>query len=392
MKNLGPAKLVLLFVMLASSVVISCGDSNSPSSGGEFAGQAGCRQIETGWGPAGTDPVRLEKVVDGLEVPWGIAFLPSGGMLVTERPGRVRLIQGGRLEATPVATISTGEPGEGGLLGIAVHPNFSANRFFYVYYTFNKPSGNVNRVERYRLAEDNTQATADRIIIDDIPAGTFHDGGRLRFGPDGMLYVGTGDGRNSATSQNDDSLAGKILRLTDEGGVPGDNPVNGKAYYAKGIRNTQGFDWYDADTLAVTDHGPTGEMGLEGLDELSMVPPGANLGWPQVYGCQSGPGLVTPTFVWKEALPPGGAAFYRGSGIPGWDGNLLIGSLGSKHLQRVIFRSDGTTQNEVYFQGEFGRLREVIMGPDALYVTTSNCDGRGTCGPTKDSVLKLSVR
>jgi aldose sugar dehydrogenase len=357
----------------------------------QSVGQSGCRLIKNGYGPLGTDRVKLEKVVDGLEVPWGIAFLPSGDWLVTERPGRVRLMRQGVIQRDSVITIQVAEVSEAGLLGIVAHPQFAMNRYFYVYYTFTKPRGNINRVERYQLSEDGTRAQLNKMILDDIPAGVFHDGGRLRFGPDGMLYVGTGDGRVAPSAQNTESLAGKILRITDEGGIPPDNPLPGKAIFLSGIRNTQGFDWKDPKTLFVTDHGPSGDLGRVGHDELTIVTAGANLGWPEVYGCERGTGFSTPSLVWEDAVPPGGAAFYTGNRIPGWKGNFLIGVLGAEHLQRIIPQPDGTLRNEVYFEGTFGRLREVIMSPDGeLYVTTSNCDGRGSCGPAKDSILRLT--
>lgn len=360
----------------------------------DIPGQTGCRSIESGPGPAGSDSVRLEKVVGGLEVPWGIAFLPSGDWLVTERPGRIRLVRNGELHERIVATIAVGEPGEGGLLGIAAHPLFSENRLFYVYYTVEKSGTNVNRVEKYRLSEDGASAEAERVILDDIPAGTFHNGGRIRFGPDGMLYVGTGDARDPRLSQSDDSLAGKLLRITDEGVIPSDNPVAGRAFFLKGIRNTQGFDWFRPDVIILTDHGPTGELGRTGNDELTVATAGANLGWPDVFGCQTGAGFTAPSLVWREAVPPGGAAIYTGTEISSWKGNLLIGTLGSKNLQRIIFDADGSVRSETYFAGDppggFGRLRDVVMGPDGgLYVTTSNCDGRGECGADRDGIYRL---
>ncbi len=353
-----------------------------------------CQLVTQGFGPDGRDPVRLEKVISGLEVPWGIAFLPNGNWLVTERPGRIRLVRRGVLQSTPVATVVVGEPGEGGLLGIALHPRFFENRFFYVYYTTAKTSGEVNRVERFKLSGDDAHATADKVIIDDIPAGPFHDGGRIHFGPDRMLYVGTGDGRSSDLAQDNNSLAGKLLRLTDDGKIPSDNPVPGKAFFLKGIRNTEGFGWYDIHTIFMTDNGPTGEFGRMGNDELTIARVGNNLGWPTVSGCDATDSLTTPSLAWLEATPPGGGAIYRGDRIPGWRGNFLIGTLGSKHLERIIVNPDGTLRNEVYFQGDppsgYGRLREVAMGNDGeLYVTTSNCDGRGVCPSEGDSILRL---
>ncbi|MFQ4140879.1 PQQ-dependent sugar dehydrogenase [Chlorogloeopsis sp. ULAP02] len=353
-----------------------------------------CKYIQDGFGSQGQVKVRVEEVVTGLEVPWGIAFLPGGDMLVTERPGRVRLVRNGKLQQAPVNTVKVTDSGEGGLLGIAAHPDFANNRFFYLYYTVDKNGSPVNRVERWRLSTDGVKASRDRIIIDDIPAAIYHNGGRLRFGPDGMLYIGTGDGREPKSSQNVNSLAGKILRLTPDGQVPKDNPFPNNPAFITGIRNTQGFDWPNNSTLWVTDHGPSGDLGRTGHDEVSVAKAGDNLGWPTIYGCKSQQGMVVPSLTWQQAVPPGGAAIYTGNSIPEWKGNLIIGTLGSRHLHRVVFDSanpDRVQLHEVYFQNQFGRLRDVVMGLDGeLYVTTSNCDGRGSCPQGGDKILRVT--
>jgi aldose sugar dehydrogenase len=357
-----------------------------------------CTFVKDGFGPKGQVKVQAQEVVTGLEVPWGIAFLPGGDMLVTERPGRVRLVQNGKLQQKPVATLKITDAGEGGLQGIAAHPDFSKNRFFYLYYTINKNGSPVNRVERWRLSSNGQSAASDRIIIDDIPAAVYHNGGRIRFGPDGMLYIGTGDARDPQISQDRDSLAGKILRLTPDGQVPKDNPFPDNPVFITGIRNTQGFDWQNQSTLVVTDHGPSGELGRRGEDKVFVAQAGDNLGWPSVKNCQAGEGLVRPSLVWQEAVPPGGAAIYTGNAIPEWKGNLIIGTLGSRHLHRVVFDSTNPRRvkvHEVYFQGNpsngFGRIREVIMGLDGeLYITTSNCDGRGNCPQGEDKILRIT--
>jgi aldose sugar dehydrogenase len=366
----------------------------SPPSIQEVAQNATCNLVKDGFGPQGQVKVRVEEVVTGLEVPWGIAFLPNGDMLVTERPGRVRLVQDGKLRPQPVATINVSGSSEGGLLGIAAHPDVASNRLFYVYYTAPRNGSPVNRVERWRLSQDGLSASRDRIILDNIPVAVYHNGGRIRFGPDGMLYIGTGDARNPDSSQDIKSLAGKILRVTPEGQVPPDNPFSGSPVYITGIRNTQGFDWSNASTLWVTDHGPSGDLGRSGHDKVSVARAGDNLGWPTTYRCESRQGLVTPSIVWQQALPPGGATIYTGNAIPEWKGSLIIATLRSEHLQRVVFDPQSQNQvqrHEVYLRGEQGRLREAIMGPDGqLYVTTSNCDGRGSCPSNQDKILRIT--
>lgn len=357
-----------------------------------------CILVEQGNGPQGQVPVRAEVVAQGLEVPWGILFLSGGDLLVTERPGRVRLVQNGQLQPTPVATVDAIARGEGGLLDIAAHPDFASNRLFYLYYTTTQNGVPTNQVEQWQLSPDGRSASPQKVIVDNIPVARFHNGGRLRFGPDGMLYIGTGDARDPQIAQNVNSLAGKILRVTPDGQIPEDNPFPGSPAFITGIRNTQGFDWFNPSTLWITDHGPSGELGRTGHDEISAARAGDNLGWPTIYGCQNQAELVPPSLSWRKAVPPGGAAVYTGDAIPEWQGSLIVGALGAKHLHRITFAPDSPYQvqsHEVYFQGEpptgLGRLREVIMGPDGeLYVTTSNCDGRGICPPEKDKILRIT--
>ena len=353
-----------------------------------------CNLVKDGFGSQGQVNLRVEEVVTGLEVPWGIAFLPNQDMLVTERPGRVRLVRDGKLVQKPVATIDVTDSGEDGLLGIATHPNFADNRFFYVYYTADRNGSQVNRVERWQLSDNGLSASRNRVILDNIPVARYHNGGRIRFGPDGMLYIGTGDAGEPQSSQDINSLAGKILRVTPDGEVPPDNPFEKSPVYITGIRNTQGFDWRDKSTLWVTDHGPSGDLGRRGHDEVSVAKAGDNLGWPTIYRCESQEGLVTPSIVWREALPPGGATIYTGNSIPEWKGSLIIAALRSQHLQRVVFNPNSPQQverHEVYLQSKYGRLREAIMGPDGeLYVTTSNCDGRGDCPSQQDKILRIT--
>jgi aldose sugar dehydrogenase len=359
--------------------------------------EAPCLFVAEGYGPPGMAPLKAETVVSGLEVPWGIAFLPGGDWLVTERAGRVRLVRDGVIAAT-VLNVDIAPGAEGGLLGIAASPSFEQDGFFYIYATVVADGTRVNRVMRYRLDPAHREATFDKIILDRLPGAEFHDGGRLRFGPDGMLYVGTGDAHDPALAQTRTSLGGKILRVAPDGGVPSDNPFFPSPVFVLGVRNTQGFDWIDRGTLVVTDHGPSGELGRTGHDEVSLVHAGENLGWPKIYGCESSSGKVTPMLSWEEPVPPGGAAIYTGTAIPEWRGSILIGTLRSKHLHRVELDPENprrVRRHEVYFQGDpptgFGRLRETIMGPDGeLYVTTSNCDGRGTCPATQDRILRLT--
>lgn len=385
-------------------LAVGCGGQRERSAGRSIQlGSPGderaseCQLVEQGFGPEGEVAIRAERVVSGLEVPWGILFLGDGDMIVTERPGRLRLVRDGELVRAPLADIEALDIGEGGLLGIAAHPDFAENRLFYLYMTVRSGGGTSNRVEQWRLAEDRTRAERVRVILDGIPGARFHDGGRLRVGPDRKLYVGTGDARSPSRAQDARDLAGKILRLNLDGSIPDDNPIRGSAAYVLGVRNVEGFDFRDDGTMLVADHGPSGELaGRRGHDEITVARAGSNLGWPRIYGCEAHEGMLSPSLTWVSAAPPGGAAIYTGDDIPAWRGSFIVGTLGSRHLHRVRFER-GTArvlEHEVYLRGDppegLGRIREVVMGPDhQLYVTTSNCDGRGTCPPDRDAIYRI---
>ncbi len=391
----------MLVPILFVSTWIGCNDSTDPhanGSGGPHLTRASCQFVSSGSGgsgPTGTVSVRAEKVVTGLEVPWAMSFLPGGDWLVTERPGRLRLVRGGALVAAPVMTVNVAaSTQEGGLLGLALDPAFSLNSRFYVYNTVSANGATVNRVDRYVLASNHESATFDRTIVDGIPAAAVHDGGRIHFGPDGNLYISTGDSLNSGLAQNPASLAGKILAVTPDGVPAPGNPIPNNPVFISGVRNVEAFDFISPQILAVAEHGPTGEInGWTGHDRVEFVTAGDNMGWPTTYGCGR-PDFSTAALSWEEASPPGGAAIYTGDKIPDWRGSLFIGMLGTTHLHRVSFQlspNSGVTSHEVYFQGSYGRLRDVETGSDGyLYVTTSNCDGRGSCPADGDAILKIS--
>lgn len=384
----------ICLTLLLATLAPLAGCSNGTDGGG---GTDACKRVTEGAGPQGTTSVRTEKVVGGLEIPWGIVFIDADDMLVSERGGQIRRVQDGTLVSQPVADVSVELGGEGGLLDIQAAPDFDQSGTFYVYLTAESDGSTVNRVERWKATANRMSASKQSVIVDDIPAGQFHNGGRLRIGPDQKLYIGTGDARTPDNAQNRDTKAGKILRVNLDGSVPDDNPWSNNPAYLTGIRNTQGFDWLSEDRMLVTDHGPSGELGRTGHDEVSIAKPGDNLGWPTIYKCQSEQGMVTPILTWKSAVPPGGAALYTGDAISDWQGDLLVGALGfgsgtGRHLHRVELTDDGTELDghAVYLNGAIGRIRDVTMGPDDhLYVTTSNCDGRGNCPDGKDAVYRI---
>ena len=379
---------------------------------------ASCRLIQGEPGAQGEVELHVEVIADGLEIPWGLAILPSGDLLVTERPGRLRLVQDGEVVPEPVLEFGVsilpplfGQPiagSEGGLLGLLLHPEFDANRQFYIFYNIDNEDGvSVGRIERYALSDDGRSATLDRLIMDGLPAGLHHQGGRMRLGPDGMLYVGVG-AYDPPEAQNPDVLAGKLLRMDLDGGIPSDNPDPDSYIFASGIRNTQGYDWFDDRHIVMVDHGPSGfELNmpdLAGFDELNVVTAGDNLGWPRVWGCETQEGLVSPVLVWENSVPPTGGIFYRGDLIPEFTGNFLFTTVGlverftgrrmdGRHLHRVVLDPDDpytVLDREIYLQNDYGRLRTLVEGPDGyLYMMTSNCDNRGECPPEGDVILRI---
>src|SRR5437763_2802761 len=243
---------------------------------------------------------RVETVVGGLTVPWSIVFTPDGRMLFTERPGRVRVFENGKLRTEPLATIPDVEPtGESGLMGLALHPQFADNHLLYLAYAYRNANGE-QRVRVVRFRETGNALTDRKLIIEDIPAAQFHAGTRLRFGPDGKLYVTTGDATTREIAQRLDSLGGKILRLSDDGSVPPDNPFVGQQnarpeIWTYGHRNSQGIDWQPGtDLLFETEHGPSGFDGPGGGDEVNVVERGKNYGWPIIHHRESKPGLESP--------------------------------------------------------------------------------------------------
>jgi glucose/arabinose dehydrogenase len=316
------------------------------------------------------------SVATDLHIPWEVAFLPSGEMLVTERPGT--LVKIAKDKKVSLAIDGVAAVGEGGLLGLALHPDFASNHWLYVYFTSRENGKLINRVERYRW--DNDSLMDRTVILDDIPAGQYHDGGRLAFGPDGLLYLGTGDSGNSNLAQDKNSLAGKILRIKDDGTIPRDNPF-GNAVYSYGHRNVQGLAWDDQGRLWATEHGRSGL--LSGLDELNLIEKGKNYGWPVIQGDEKKDGMESPV------IQSGPNVTWAPSGLAFWKGSLLFGGLRGETLYEGQISGKTVTLKE-HLKGQFGRLRAVVVGPDkALYVTTSNTDGRGKPNPGDDRVIRI---
>ena len=343
--------------------------------------------------------------VQGLEVPWSLVFLPDGRALVSERPGRIRLIRDGVLQEEPYAVLAAVEGGkgligfilelavggEGGLMGLALHPDFPEEPYLYAMHTYRGPDGVKNRV--IRLEDRGDHGRFDKVIIENIPGGLNHNGGRIAFGPDGMLYVTTGETFEAQLAADLNSLGGKILRLTPEGKDPEDNPFPDSPVYSFGHRNPQGLAWHpETGQLFASEHGPSGEFGLRAHDEINMIRPGGNYGWPNVVGAPGLKPYADPLVVWKEtAVPPAGMAFY--------DGDLFVAVLGRGALIRISLAQLGpgyrVERIERWFaqaphETRLGRIRDVVAAPDGrLYFLTSNRDGRGSPRPGDDKIYRL---
>lgn len=317
-------------------------------------------------------PQATEVITENLEIPWEVALLPNAELLVTERPGKLLKIGKDR-QTIPIEGVQ--HVGEGGLLGLALHPNFKDNQLIYVYLTTKAGEGLSNRVERYRL--EGTKLADRKPIIENIPGASFHDGGRLAFGPDQKLYITTGDAGKKPLAQNKNSLAGKILRVNGDGSIPNDNPF-GNAVWSYGHRNVQGIAWDNKGRMWATEHGARAH------DELNRIERGGNYGWPEIEGDEQRSGMVSPVIQsGTDTWAPSGLAFL--------DNKLYFSGLAGQALFVVSVNEDGSlSELETHLKDKFGRLRAVQPGLDGkLYLTTSNTDGRGQPQQGDDKIIKV---
>ncbi|MFZ2025692.1 MAG: PQQ-dependent sugar dehydrogenase [Microgenomates group bacterium] len=328
-----------------------------------------------------TIPVQQETeiVAQDLHIPWDIAFLPDGRMLVTERSGKLLLV--GAETKTIQEIEGVMHKGEGGLLGIAVHPQFEKNNYIYLYSTTLDNGDISNRVERYTLIKD--VLGQRKVILSGIKGSSNHDGGQLVFGPDGYLYITTGDAENPDLAQDKNSLNGKILRIKDDGTIPTDNPFK-NAVYSMGHRNPQGLAWDANGTLWETEHGPSGLQ--TGYDEINRIEKGKNYGWPLIRGDEKRYGLTSPV------LQSGGRDTWAPAGLAYRNGSLYFTGLRGEALYEAKINKDNTINLTAHYKKEFGRLRAITLGPDgSLYISTSNRDGRGRAKNGDDKVIKFSI-
>ncbi|MFF4572627.1 PQQ-dependent sugar dehydrogenase [Streptomyces sp. NPDC001410] len=380
---------VVTAVLAATALLLTAGCSadggGSPNGSGSAtspgAAASSARATETAAAAKGSVKV-LRTVAEGLKTPWGLAPLPGGGLLVSSRDeGTITRIDEKTGRKTELGKVSGVSPaGEGGLLGIALSPDYASDHMIYAYFT----SASDNRIVRMLYDEQKPageQLGAPDTVFRGIPKGIIHNGGRIAFGPDGMLYAGTGESGNRGLAQDKKSLGGKILRLTPEGEPAPGNPFPGSPVYSYGHRNVQGLAWDSRQRLFAS------EFGQDTWDELNAIKPGDNYGWPEAEGRSSQAGFHNPIAQWHtdDASP---------SGIAHVDGVIWMAGLKGKRLWRIPLRgTEAAAAPQAFLTGEYGRLRTVVAaGGDKMWLVTSNTDGRGTPKKGDDRVLEVEVK
>ncbi len=326
---------------------------------------------------------KVSLMAENLEIPWSMDFLPDGKKIFTERPGRIRIIdENGDLWDNSVdVTLNVAHVGEGGLLGIVLHPNYTSTQYIYIYFTYEEGGEYKDKVVRYQLSlEDQTAEMSNAYtIIEDIPGASYHDGGRIKFGPDEKLYITTGDAGNTSAAQDKNNLAGKILRFNADGSIPDDNPFGDSPVYSYGHRNPQGLAWDSEGRLWSTEHGSTS------TDELNLIEAGKNYGWPVIRGDQTNENMETPV------IHSGSSTTWAPSGLAFQNDTLYWGGLRGEGLYVVEDVSSYPTSPisvEKYFDGDYGRIRAAVNGPNGfIYLLTSNKDGRNPNPADNDDLI-----
>lgn len=338
--------------------------------------------------PATTDNANqtnkgIRTIAQNLDVPWAIDIAVDNRIFFTEKPGRLGMIHAnGTLASEPVVNIHTEDIGEAGLMGLALHPNFTQNHQMYVYHTYAKNGGLYNKV--LMLTEKNNKIVNSKIILDGIPASDSNNGGRIKFGPDGKLYVSTGDSETPELAQNTKSLAGKLLRLNDDGTIPDDNPIPESPVYSYGHRDIQGFAWHPiTKKLYASEHGPAGN------DEVNIIEPGSNYGWPiEVcnHSTSSAPiRFETPEYCFNPEIAPSGLTIAASNKL-GYQNDILFTTLRGSHLHHI----DLETRIQDNVLVGYGRLSDIVEAHDgSLYVLTTNRNAIGIGNANDDHILQI---
>ncbi|WP_077248171.1 PQQ-dependent sugar dehydrogenase [Bacillus sp. FJAT-27986] len=330
-------------------------------------------------------PYEIEVVAEGLNVPWEMVIADDGRIFFTERPGQIREIRNGKVREEPLLSLPAPfiSEGEGGLLGLALDPDFQTNHFMYTYHSYEENEKIKNRV--LRLLVDDNQARIDKVILDGIVGDTNHNGGRIKIGPDGMLYITAGDRYEPDLAQDRTSMGGKIFRIHPDGSIPDDNPIKGSPVYSYGHRNPQGLAWHP-----VTGDLFSSEHGQSAHDEINLIEAGKNYGWPIIQGDESKEGMETPIAQSAtETWAPSGMTFVsKGE----WKNQLLVANLRGMQVLKVELDELGkqVKRIESLFKDEYGRIRNIIEAPDgSLYMMTNNRDGRGNPSDKDDRIIRL---
>lgn len=338
--------------------------------------------------PATTDNANqtnkgIRTIAQNLDVPWAIDIAVDNRIFFTEKPGRLGMIHAnGTLASEPVVNIHTEDIGEAGLMGLALHPNFTQNHLMYVYHTYANNGGLYNKV--LMLTEKNNKIVNSKIILDGIPASDSNNGGRIKFGPDGKLYVSTGDSETPELAQNTKSLAGKLLRLNDDGTIPDDNPIPESPVYSYGHRDIQGFAWHPiTKKLYASEHGPAGN------DEVNIIEPGSNYGWPiEVcnHSTSSAPiRFETPEYCFNPEIAPSGLTIAASNKL-GYQNDILFTTLRGSHLHHI----DLETRIQDNVLVGYGRLSDIVEAHDgSLYVLTTNRNAIGIGNANDDHILQI---
>ncbi len=381
---------VCLLVLVAGSAAVAQPDAHKPAAD------------HAAWVAAADVKYTTEDVVTGVEVPWAIVFDPSGRMLFTERPGRLRVYENGALQKDPYFTVpDVWVRSETGLMGLCLHPDYAKNKLLYMSYGYSDPETKEKDVRVVRFKDTGTTLEEDKVIVSGIAVSGNHSGCPIHFGPDGKLYIGTGEMFRKELAQDMTSLGGKMLRVNDDGTVPNDNPFVGQPdargeIWALGLRNPQSFGWQPGtDIMFESEHGPSGEKGIgdenrQG-DEFNKIVKGANMGWPIIHHDMEKEGLVSPLINWsgKNHMAPGGGAFCTSDAIPEFKGNYFVGCLLGQQLRRISLDGQAVAHDETLIKG-LGRIRAVAQGPDGyMYFGTSNKDGRGGVKKGDDRIVRI---
>ncbi len=336
---------------------------------------------------------KVETILTGLEIPWSIAFDNAGNLYFTERPGRFQVLKKSEKKPVLIADVKgVIHRGEGGLMGLVFHPGYTKNHYVYFSFTTYEEGEVVNKVVRYTLKDDKLSEPLD--IVRKLPGSSVHNGCRIRFGPDGKLYVTSGDAADREQAQDRSSLAGKILRLNDDGSIPSDNPFSGSPVYALGLRNPQGIDWHPSSGLLFeTEHGPSGFDGPGGGDEVNIIERGKNYGWPEIHHKMKKAGMETPLLEYSPAVAPASGVFYTGDTFPQFKNNFFFGCLRGQKIVRVLLDDKDprkVVRQESLIETEFKRIRDITVGPDGcLYFSTSNRDRRASPYDLDDRIMRI---